>query len=569
MERFSLMSISLKPQHLKRYKDIALLFLKYGNRDMVHQFGLRAALNDDDFSTGQTNPPEELANDLERMGPTFVKLGQLLSSRSDLLPEIYLNALSRLQDKVKPFSYEEVEAIVTSELGARISKAFLHFNPEPMAAASLGQVHRASLRDGREVVVKVQRPGIRKQIAQDLEVLEEITGFFEKHTKVGRRYQFAKIFEEFQKTLIKELDYQREAANLISIGENLREFPRIVVPGPIADYTTRAVLTMDYVPGKKLTEVEPLERMDLEGAPLADELFQAYLKQVLVDGLFHADPHPGNIFLTNDHRIALLDLGMVGRTTPEMQERLLKLLIAISEGNGEEACELACCMSEKTEYFDEPEFRRKISSLVAEQQDNTLEKIDVGRILLEVGKAAGENGLFVPVELTMLGKTLLQLDQIGRRLDEEFNPNAAVRQHVGEILNRRLKRNLTFGNVFASFLELKDFAGNLPRRVNKILDAVGQSELEIKIRAPEANVFLDGFQKIANRITTGLILAALIIGAALLMQVRTSFVIFGYPGLAMLCFLAAAGGGFWLVLSIALKDHKSKRKQRGIEKRSG
>lgn len=560
------MSLSLKPQHLKRYKDIALLLGKYGNRDLVRQFGLRAVLTDEDFATNQKNPPEELANDLERMGPTFVKLGQILSSRADLLPEVYLNALSRLQDKVKPFPYEDVEAIVTTELGVRISKAFSQFNPEPMAAASLGQVHRAALRDGREVVVKVQRPDIRKQIAQDLEVIEEITDFFQKHTKLGHRYQLSKIFEEFQKTLINELDYQREAANLISIRDSLQAFPRIVVPSPIADFTTRAVLTMDYVPGKKLTEIEPLERMELDGAPLADELFNAYLKQILVDGLFHADPHPGNIFLTNDRRIALLDLGMVGRITPEMQEKLLKVLIAISEGKGEEAVDLVISMSETTEHFDKPELCRKVSAQIAEQQESTLEKIDVGRILLEMGKTAGDCGLFVPVELTMLGKTLLQLDQIGRSLDDKFNPNAAVRRHVKEILNQRFKKDVTSGKLFGSLLEVKDFVGGLPRRVNKILDAVGASELEVKVRVPEADDFLEGFQKIANRITTGLILAALIIGAALLMQVQTSFTLFGYPGLAMLCFIAAAGGGFWLVLSIALKDHKLKRRQRRSEK---
>ena len=554
--------ISLKPQHLKRYKDIALLLLKYGNVDMVDQFGLRAALNDDDLTTGQTSPPEELADDLERMGPTFVKLGQILSSRADLLPEAYLNALSRLQDKVKPFSYEEVEPIVTSELGVRISKAFLRFDPEPVAAASLGQVHRAVLRDGRQVVVKVQRPDIRKQIAQDLEVIEEVADFFQEHTKMGRRYQFAKIFEEFQKTLISELDYLREAANLCAIRDNLKEFTRIVVPSPIADYTTRAVLTMDFIPGKKITQIEPLERMELDGGPLADELFKAYLKQVLVDGLFHADPHPGNVFLMEDGRIALLDLGMVGRTTPEMQEKLLKILIAISEGKGEEAVALVIDLSETTQYFDESEFRRKISSLVAEQQDNTLEKIDVGRILLEVGKGAGENGLFVPIELTMLGKTLLQLDQIGRGLDDKFNPNAALRKHVSEIMNRRLKRDITPGNILASLLELKDFISGLPRRMNKVLDAVGSSELEIKVRAPDVHLVLEGFHDIANRITTGLILAALIIGAALLMQVKTSFELFGYPGLAILCFIAAAGVGFWLVLSILIGDRKSKKRRR-------
>ncbi|MEO5803453.1 MAG: AarF/UbiB family protein [Verrucomicrobiota bacterium] len=560
------MGLSLKPQHLKRYKDIALLFLKYGNADMVQQFGLRSALNDDDLSTGQTSPPEELANDLERMGPTFVKLGQLLSSRADLLPKVYLEALSRLQDKVKPFSYEEVETIVTSELGVRISKAFLRFDREPEAAASLGQVHRAVLRDGRQVVVKVQRPDIRQQIAEDLEVLEEITDFFEKHTKMGRRYQFAKIFDEFQKSLIQELDYLREAGNLTSIGENLKEFPGIVVPSPIANYTTRAVLTMDFIPGKKITQIEPLERMELKGAPLADELFKAYLKQVLVDGLFHADPHPGNVFLMEDHRLALLDLGMVGRTTPAMQEKLIKVLIAISEGKGEEAVAFVIEMSETTPYFDETEFRRKIAGMVAEQQNTTLDRMDIGQILLEVGRSAGENGLFVPIELTLLGKTLLQLDQIGRGLDDKFNPNAAIRQHVAEILNRRLKRDMTPGSVLGSLLDLKDFVSGLPRRVNKVLDAVGASELEIKVRSPDTNLLLEGFQKIANRITTGLILAALIIGAALLMQVRTSFQILGYPGFAMLCFLAAGGGGFWLVFSIALADQKTKRRQRRANK---
>lgn len=563
------MSISFKAQHLKRYKDIALLFLKYGNADMVHQFGLRGALADEDVpAAGGKNPPEELANDLEAMGPTFVKLGQILSSRADLLPDPYLKALSRLQDKVKPFPYADVEQIVTDELGVRMSKAFQEFDQEPLAAASLGQVHRARLRDGRPVVVKIQRPGIRKQIAEDLEVLEEIVTFFHKHTRMGRRYQFVNIFEEFQKTLISELDYLREAANLQVIGGNLQEFNKIIVPQPVADYTTRAVLTMDFISGKKITSITALERMELDGAPLADALFQAYLKQVLVDGIFHADPHPGNIFLTEDRRIALLDLGMVGRTTPEMQEKLIKVLIAISEGKGEEAVALVTQMSQTTEYFDEGQFRRKIATLVAEQQNNTLHQIDVGRILLEVGKAAGQSGLYVPVELTMLGKTLLQLDEIGRALDKNFNPNAAVQRHVSDLLNRKLKNDATSGRMYASLLEMKDFVGGLPNRINKVLDAVGNSELQVKVKTTDAHLLIEGFQKVANRITTGLILAALIIGAALLMQVPTSFQIFGYPGLAILCFVAAAGGGFWLVFSIVLTDQKTKRKARRDNERS-
>jgi ubiquinone biosynthesis protein len=554
------MNISFKPQNLKRYKDIARLLLKYGNKDMVHQFGLRATLEEAELHTKEgKNPPEELARDLEKLGPTFVKLGQVLSSRPDLLPPPYTEALSRLQDQVEPISYEEVEASVTSELGVRISKAFASFEREPLAAASLGQVHRATLRDGRSVVVKVQRPGIRKQIAEDLEALEELSDFLDQHTKTGRRYQILRIFEEFQKTLIYELDYQREAANLTTIGQNLKEFPRIVIPQPIADYTTRAILTMTYVEGKKITSIEPLERLEFKGADLADELFRAYLKQVLIDGLFHADPHPGNVFLTPGHRICLLDLGMVGRTTPAMQENLIKLLIAISEGQGERAVDLAIQMSETTPHFKEAEFRRKIGAMIAEQQDQTLLKIEVGRTLLELGRTAGENGLFVPTELTMLGKTLLQLDQIGRGLDPEFNPNAAVRRHVTDLLNRRLKKEASTGQLVTALLELKEFAGGLPSRLNKVLDTVGNAELELKVRTTDADDLIDGFQKVANRITTGLILAALIVGASLLMQVETAFRIFGYPGLAILCFLAAAGGGFWLVISIFLKDHRRKQ----------
>jgi predicted unusual protein kinase regulating ubiquinone biosynthesis (AarF/ABC1/UbiB family) len=557
------MNISIKPQHLKRYKDIALLFLKYGNRALVQQFGLRAVLRDDDYAAiGQGNPPEELANDLERMGPTYVKLGQLLSSRADLLPKPFLDALARLQDKVKPFSYEEVEATVSHELGVRLSKVFATFEQEPVAAASLGQVHRATLHDGRPVVVKVQRPNIRQQIAEDLEVLEDIANFLDDHTEFGHSYQVIQIFDEFQKTIIHELDYQFEASNLESVRESLREFESIKVPMPVRDFTTRAVLTMERIEGKKLTDIQPLERMELKGASLADDLLKAYLKQVLLDGLFHADPHPGNIFLTTDKRIALLDLGMVGRTSPEMQENLIKLLLAISEGHGDHVAELAIKMSETTSRFDETQFHRRTADLVAEYCNNSLKRIDVGRVLLELGRSAGQTGLYVPAELTLLGKTLLQLDQIGRALDPNFNPNEAVRRHVAEILNRRLKKEISSGKLLGVLLEMKEFIGGLPSRLNKILDAVGNSELEVKVRTTDVHIVLEGFQKIANRITTGLILAALIVGAALLMHVHTNFEIFGYPGFAMLCFMAAGGGGFWLVLNIVLADHKARKKRR-------
>jgi len=559
------MKISLKPHHLKRYKDIALLFAKYSSPDFAREFDLG-----DEFMAGGSEapngtsalPPEELANDLERMGPTFVKLGQLLSSRADLLPERYLKALARLQDKVKPFSYAEVEEIVQTELGVRLSKAFSRFDAEHLAAASLGQVHRAALRDGRRVVVKIQRPNIRKQISEDFQVLEEIAEFMDEHTKVGRRYQFVNVLDQFKITLLHELDYQREATNLNTIADNLKQFSRIHVPRPVADYTTRNVLTMQFVEGTKITELSPLARLDIDGEALAEELFKAYLKQVLVDGIFHADPHPGNIFLTDDGRVALLDLGMVGHIAPAMQEELIKLLLAISHGQSDEASDFVLRISDTRDQFDETDFRRRTAQLIADQKDAPLGERDVGKALLEVGKIAADTGLYVPTDLTMLGKTLLQLDQVGKTLSPNFNPNASVRRNVSEILSQRMWKQASPSKMLGTMLEFKDFVGGLPTRLSKVLDTLSHPEMELKIKDSNTQQLMDGFQKVANRITTGLILAALIVGASLLMQVNTSFRILGYPGFAMLCFLFAAAGGAWLVFSILFKDHKDKKRTR-------
>jgi ubiquinone biosynthesis protein len=555
------MKRSLKWRHFKRYKEIGLLALRYGDSDVTHDIGLEEVLKDEQRN-GHAKGPAELANELERMGPTFVKLGQVLSSRVDLLPPAYVKALSRLQDNVKPFSYAEVEETITQELGVRMSKAFSWFDSEPMAAASLGQVHAAALRDGRRVVVKVQRPAIRKQIAEDLEVLEELATFLEQHTKKGKQYQFIRVLEEFRHTLLQELDYEREAANMVTLAHNLRDFDHIKVPLPIDDYTTRHVLTMERIEGKKITDMGPLVHLEVNTSGLAEELFRAYLKQILIDGLFHSDPHPGNVFLTDDNRIALLDLGMVGYTSPAMQDSLLKLLLAMSEGNSEQVADISIRLSETTAGFKEADFRRHISQIVAERQQADLSDYDVGRAILEVGRNAGESGLFVPTELTMLGKTLLQLDEIGRILDPDFNPNESVRRNSTAILNERMRKSVSSGKLFGSLLEAKEFVSSLPSRLNKIMDAVGNAELEVKVRTADANLLLQGFQKVANRIASGLILAALIVGAALLMQVDTSFRILGYPGLAILCFIAAATGGFFLVISIFINDQRNRRRIR-------
>ncbi|MEO7165974.1 MAG: AarF/ABC1/UbiB kinase family protein [Spartobacteria bacterium] len=549
------MGISLKPQHLNRYRQIAWIFMKYGRSDLVKSTGLGEALEAEQrVAPAEAAKASELADDLEKLGPTFVKLGQLLSTRVELLPPAYIEALTRLQDKVEPFGFEEVEKIVNSELGVRISKAFTEFESEPMAAASLGQVHRATLRDGRPVAVKVQRPGIRDQMVEDLEALEEIAEFLDQHTDLGRRYEFGQMLEQFRKSLLLELDYRQEAGNLTTIRADLRKFERIIIPAPIDQYCTSRVLTMEFVPGKKITDMSPLARMDFDGAALAEELFRAYLEQILVSGFFHADPHPGNVFITADYRIALLDLGMVGRITPRLQEDLLQLLMAISEGQGEDAANIAIKIGEKKDDFDGKAFTRSISEIVAQQKTATVEQMQVGRLVLEVTQASAANGIRVPPELTMLGKTLLNLDQVGRAIEPEFDPNASIRRNAADIMQQRLVRSLSPANLFSGVLELKDLIQRLPARLNKILDAISNNELKVSVDAIDEQTLVEGFQKVANRITVGLIVAALIVGAALLMRVDTAFRIWGYPGLAIIFFLVAAGSGIALLINILFYD---------------
>jgi ubiquinone biosynthesis protein len=422
-------------------------------------------------------------------------------------------------------------------------------------------VHRAWMRDGRAVVVKVQRSDIRELIVGDLDALGEISHFLDEHTELGKRYEFENMLINLRKSLLRELDFTIEANNLRSIGDSLTEFDNIVIPEPIDDYTTTRVLTMEYIAGKKITALNPLRLLEIDGASLADELFSAYLKQFLVDGLFHADPHPGNVFLTDDDRVALIDLGMVGRVTRTFQDNLLRLLLAISEGRGDTAAEAAVKMGEAKEGFDRRTFDRRIAELVTENSDAILSRMNAGRVSLEITKVAADCWFRLPPEFTMIAKALLNLDRVVYTLDPTFDPNVVIRERANEILEQNIVKTLAPTNLLSGVVDLKEFAEKFPPRVNRILDQIGNNELSFKIDAIDEKIVLEGLQKVANRITLGLVVAALIVGAAMLMRVETSFRIFGYPGLAMLLFMLAAAAGLVLAFSIVFYDEKRKKKR--------
>ncbi|MFD2255317.1 ABC1 kinase family protein [Luteolibacter algae] len=545
--------MKIGPTHLKRYKDVAMLFLKHGNSELAKQ-GDFASSTDIEETQGKASA-EDLANDLEKLGPTFVKIGQLLSTRSDLISPVYMDALSRLQDDVEPVPYEAIEKVVQEQLGVRISKAFEFFDKQPIGAASLGQVHRARLRGGREVAVKIQRPAIRQEIITDLESLQEIADFLDDNTDFGKRYEVGRILAEFRTSLMRELDYQKEARHLKELKENLREFKKLAIPEVIDDYSTSMVLTMDYLAGSKVTSLSGTVLADLDGEVLADELFRAYLQQILVDGFFHADPHPGNLLLTPDHRIAILDLGMIGRLNQRLRDQLVHLLAGISHGDGIQTAEAAIRIGEpRAEGIDRAGFINRIEDLVGESHKSDLAGLQIGSIVLLVMSACADSGIRIPAEINLLGKTLMNLDRVGIALSPRFDPASAIRRNLETISASRVKDSFSIASLMGAMTETKDFLGALPRRMNEILELVATNKLRVKVDSIDEHKLMLGLQKVANRITIGLILSSFVLASSMLARVGTSFRIWGYPGLAMIFFLIAVIGSFILIASILIKD---------------
>ena len=552
------MTIPLSPALAVRYAALARLLVRHGRSDVVTGAGFDEFLVEEERPSGSQDLAEELADDLERMGPTYVKLGQLLSTRVDLLPPTYTDALTRLQDDVDPFPFDDVKTIVEEELGVSIGNAFRHFDEKPMAAASLGQVHRATLRSGREVVVKVQRPGIRETVRDDMEALGRLADFADRHTEVGRRYGFGQLLQQFRRSLAGELDYQREAANLTRLGELVADHPYLLVPQPVADYTSSRVLTMDFVPGRKVTDVGPLGLLDVDGEPLVRDLFSAYLHMILVDGFLHADPHPGNLLLTPDGRLALIDLGMVATVPPRVQDDVVKLLLAISDADGEEAAAVLAAMGSPLDGYDATQFREDVAALVTRAVALGGD-VQAGAVLVELSRLSGVHGLRPPAEMAMIGKALLNLDQVTTHLFPGFAPAKAIRASVADIMSSGMR--VSPSGIMAAAIDAKDFTANFPRRANRVMERLAEGTFAVKVDAIDEARFLHVLQRLANRLTTGIVLAALVVGAALMMQVPTDSRILGYPSIAMVFFLLAAVGGAALVVSIVVTDRRIARRE--------
>ena len=418
------------------------------------------------------------------------------------------------------------------------------------------------LRNGRPVAVKVQRPGVREQVIEDMEVIEELADFVDRHTEVGRQYAFGGMVEEFRRSIMAELDYQREAINLRVLGANLAGYDLIVVPQPVDDYSTSRVLTMDLIDGRNVGSLGPLARQEVDGRALVSQLFDCYLDEILVDGFFHADPHPGNLLLTSDGRLALVDLGMVATISPPLQDVLIRLLVAVSDGNGTEVAAVMAGLGKERDTWDPVRFEREVALVVQDNQMTGVSQLECGRVVGELARIAGDCGLRPPVELTMLSKAPLNLDQVAAMLDPDFDPNEAVGEHVGEIVRTKMLATASPANLLSAAMDAKEFVERLPGRVNKVMDALAEGQLTLNVQGIDEKDLMRGIQKLANRVTTGLVIAALIIGAAMLMRIDTKSKLLGYPSVAIVCFFIAAFAGVWLVLSSVLHDLPQRRRRK-------
>lgn len=493
---------------------------------------------------------------LQDLGPVYVKLGQVLSTRPDILPGEYIIELEKLQDAVQPVPYERIETVIQDDLGQPVAALFAEFDRTPLAAASLGQVHAAVTAQGVRVAVKVQRPDIRASIEPDLAALASLTDFVSERTDLAGRYDLSGIVSQLERTLMDELNYHLEARHTALLRMQLQRFSHILIPSVVEELSTRKVLTIQRMDGTSVTNLDETARDDRRYAFLADELFRAYLQQVCIDGFFHCDPHPGNVLLDAHGRLVLLDFGMVARISHTLQSQLLRLFFDMSENRGDAVADVCIEIGEVQDGFDRNTFVTDICYLVGKSHNLPLSEIDLGRMVVEIVRTCSRNHVRIPSEMMMLGKTFLNLDGICRVLDPQFNPMETIRDSASSLIRSKLTQEASVQGLISVALEARQTLGELPRRLVTIVRMISDNQLRVETRIASMPAFLDTLDRVGNRVTVGLITAAIIIGSALMMNVATEPKWLGYPVFAVIGFLLAGGFGIYLIVSILFSGRR-------------
>lgn len=544
-------------RHINRYRDIAAALISQGFDYVVEEIGLvqkapalpKIALTDKNTrSIG-----ERIRLVLQQLGPTYIKLGQIASTRPDLLPAEVICELEKLQDKVSAFSFAQTRNIIEHELGTKVEEIFKEFESSPLAAASIGQVYRAVLKTGENVAVKIQRPGIISIIKTDLEILHELASLAERRFTWAENYQLADMVDEFSKSLHNELDYTIEAHNAEKIAKQFIDNPKIYIPKVYWDYSTKKVLTADYIEGLKISEVEKLAQQGYNLHRLAERLVKAIFQQIFVEGFFHGDPHPGNVVVLPGEIIGFLDFGMVGRLSPEMKYNLASLIIALTRQNSDGLVKAILRIGVVPDNVNMPQLRDDIELVKERYWGVPLSRISLADAVSDIFAIALKHNIKIPADLTLMGKTLLTVEGTVEKLDPGLSILDVAEPFGRKLLIGRLHPKVLVETVWKNAAEFGDILVGFPKHFKELSSFVKRGRLRLDVSIPEMDFFLKTQDRISNRLAFSItlmafsiIMAGIIIGLSLAGQPALLFKIpaieIGF-GISTLMFL-------WLLYAI-------------------
>ncbi len=552
----SLLSMTQTYRSIGRLRQIALILSRHGFNQVLEAIGLARHLplsrrfRGRSGLEGDVPVHVQLRMAMEDLGPTFVKLGQMLSTRPDLVPPTFAEEFRRLQDDVPPFPFEQVKAIIGAETGLPVDEAFSEVDPDPLAAASIAQVHRARLRDGDRVVLKVQRPGIDRTVSQDLATLYLLVGLVERYIPESRPFQLRTIVDEFARTLNRELDFFLEASNTERFRQNFAGVDGVVIPRVHWEFTSRRLLVLEQIEGVPLDKPGGLTALGLDPEKLARTTTQAYFKQVFEDGLFHGDLHAGNLMATRDGRVALLDFGAVGYLSDEAQECLGHLFVALIGRDYVQLADGFVRMGSADETVDQRAFQRDLREVIEPYYGRPLKDLRIGHILHEASQIAIRHRVRVPPDLVLLARTTLTVEGVARALAPDFVVLEEALPYAKKMLLRRMDPRRQARLAYHAARDLSDFLQALPAQLSRIFQKLLEGRMAIDFVHKGYEPMLDEIDRSSNRVSFSLLIAALIIGSSLIVLSGRGPHFGGFPVVGILGFLLAGVLGFGLALAI-------------------
>lgn len=548
-------------RHLNRYRQILGILFSYGFGEVIEllridqylDIGLQMISKNRRDRVEKLSRAERIRLAVEELGPTYIKLGQVLSTRPDLIPAEFIHELSRLQDDVPPFSFQETTAIILSEFGVSIDELFEILEKEPVASASIAQVYRALSREGEPLAVKVQRPGIHRIIEVDLEIMLHLATLMERHIEEFALHRPVRIVEEFTKVLENEIDFTIEAANMERISSLFLNDPSVYIPRVYRDKSSTVVLTMEMVEGIKISNVEAIEKAGLDRKILTERGADVCLKQIFQYGFFHADPHPGNIYALAGNVICLLDFGMVGTVDQRTREDIVDLVDCIVHQHPARAAQLLLRITEWEQEPDSREFEKNVSEFMGMHLYKPLRDIRIGRLLQDLLRISAVHQLRIPADIFLMLKALGTVEGIALTLNPDFDMVSHAAPYIQKVKLARLHPERIAGDAMELVSRLMDFLGQFPQDILEIARLIRQQKLTIKIDQTELATRLATQDQISNRIAFAIVIAALIIGSALIVISETPPLVYGISFIGFIGFIAAALMGIWLLAAIIRK----------------